>query len=463
MSGTPLRRAGRSRRARIAAVALLALTAAAPGPASTDEGHTLARRLMGESRRDRRQAARQVVARGAIGLAPSLVDALFFTPRERREELFTALEGLTGARPGRRYADWVEWVGSRQDVVPLPGYAAWKAELFARIDPRYRRVLAPEAPARIRREEIVSGGVPLGGIPALVDPPAVAAAAAAYLAEDELVFGAAVGGAARAYPRRIVSWHEMVEDTLGGEPVVLSYCTLCGSAVLFSRRAADGAVHRFTTSGLLYRSNKLMVDAATLTLWSNLGGEPVLGPLAAAPAPLVMLPLTLTTWGEWRREHPETTVLSLATGFGARFDYRPGAADRARAGVEFPVWLRDDRLAAKEEVYALRLDGAARAYPLAALRGRTPLHDRLGGRRLVLLADPAGGVRAYDAADRTFRLGAAPGELLDDRGESWRLTERALVGPADGGELRRLPGVVTFWFGWYAFHPDTDVWRPAER
>src|SRR5206468_9837405 len=127
-----------------------------------------------------------------------------------------------------------------------------------------------------------SGVFGVEGIPALERPPAVPAPAAAYLEDGERVFGASVGGARRAYPLRILGWHEMANDVLGGEPVTLSYCTLCGSALLVSGRTAAGDL-TFGTSGLLYRSNKLMLDRKTGTLWGNLTGEAVLGPLAAPP------------------------------------------------------------------------------------------------------------------------------------------------------------------------------------
>src|SRR6185369_7988742 len=134
------------------------------------------------------------------------------------------------------------------------------------------------------------------------------------LSGSERVFGVSVKGEARAYPLRILDWHEMVNDVVGGEPVTLSYCTLCGSGVLYATRGADGSARTFGTSGLLYRSNKLMVDRQTRTLWSNLTGEAVLGPLAAGPggpARLALLPVVVTTWQEWRARHPATTVLAL--------------------------------------------------------------------------------------------------------------------------------------------------------
>jgi hypothetical protein len=437
---------------------LNALAQVAVGSEEATDPHHLVRRLMAESRSVRREAAAEARERRDPSLLPAMVDALFFTPRAHRGELFEVLEELAAARPGRRYLDWVEHLTAHPELRPAAGYAEWKAELLARIDPRYRHVFYPGAPAHIRLEEVVPGGVPLGGIPALVNPPHQPAREARYLSDRERVFGVALDGEARAYPLRILSWHELANDVVGGEPVALSYCTLCGSGILYSSRTPAGGAYLFGTSGLLYRSNKLMFDEQTLSLWSNLTGEAVVGRSAAARARLEMLPMTLTTWGEWRRQNPHTTVLALETGHRG-FDYRPGAADRARRGVEFPLGPRDPRLEPREEVFALRLAGEARAYPVAAVAQAGVVEDELGGIALVLLTDGGGGVRAYRRGERRFGPGGTWQQLVDERGRAWRVEEDGLRAIEDGESLARVPGHVAFWMGWFAFYPDTGVWQ----
>lgn len=401
-------------------------------------------------------------------LVPGLVDALFFLPKARRAEAVAALESATGER-GERYHDWVEVVSRRTDLKPAPGYAAWKGELFARIDPRYREIFREGSPARLRLEEIVWGGVPLEGIPALDRPAAVSAGAAGrWMKDEEQVFGVSLNGEARAYPLRILGWHEMANDVVGGRPVTLSYCTLCGSGVLY-----DAGRFTFGTSGLLYRSNKLMIDRQTGTLWSNLAGEPVLGPLAKDPEPLRVLPLTLTIWKDWRTRHPGTTVLDLDRGRAARwgYDYTPGAADRKREGVSFPAGPAGSRnprgLDGRAEVFAVRLGRFAKAYEMDALLRERVVNDRLGEHGLVVAADPeSGAARAYRSGGRTFAPGARPGELVDDTGMRWIAGDEALApaGPEAAGavpvdELERIPGHQAFWFGWYAFFPDSELYR----
>ena len=259
----------------------------------------------------------------------------------------------------------------------------------------------------------------------------------------------------------------MLNDVVGDEPVTLTYCTLCGSAILYSTRTPAGGARSFGTSGLLYRSNKLMYDRESYSLWSNLTGEPVVGRLAASPIRLQVLPMTLTTWREWRSRHPGTRVLDLKAikrDYGRRFgfDYRAGAADRARSGVAFPVWLKNHRLKRDDEVYALRWKGATKAYPLDLVLQSVVVNDGLGGDPLVLVADRASGaVRAYLRSSHTFSPGGQAGALRDEQGRLWWVKEHELRlegGEGEDATLERLPGHVAFWFGWYAFYPDTEVY-----
>jgi len=433
---------------------------AAEGGAGADYGTV--EELQSEKRKERKKAQRALIEAGDRSLVPGLVDSLFFIPRERRVEALEVLESLTGADLGVRYFDWVEWVGAHPEIEPFHGYAQFKAELLSRIDPRYTEILYEGAPARVRLTEVVWGGVRVDEIPTLINPDTISAGEEQYLGDGELVFGAAVNGEYRAYPLRIMDWHELLNDEIGGEPVALSYCTLCRSGVMFRARAPDGGHMIFGTSGLLYRSNKLMFDRETESLWSNLTGEPVIGRLAEDPFQLEVLPLTLTTWGEWRWRHPTTTVLDLEPlAFYYPFDYQPGAADEARSGVSFPVWKKDNRLERNEEVYVLRVDGHAKAFVAQAALAAGVVNDAVGSLPVVLVADSrSGSIRVYERGERSFRWNEED-RLVDDRERVWSLTEEALALTNEAGEveqLKRIPGHVAFWFGWYGFFPNTEVW-----
>ena len=233
---------------------------------------------------------------------------------------------------------------------------------------------------------------------------------------------------------------------------------------MYSARRRDGSSERFGSSGLLYRANKLMFDRGTFTLWHNLTGEAVLGPLAAAGARLATLPVTVTSWGAWRRAHPGTTAVVLPAGYGARwgFDYLPGAADRHRAGVRFPVWQHSARLPARAEILGVRVNGAAKAYPLDRAVAAGVINDRVGREAVVVIAEPASGaLRVYRRGEHRFRR-EPDGLLRDASGNAWQEGEAALVPPAGSAEtpLERLPSHHALWFGWFGFFPETAVWEP---
>ena len=156
--------------------------------------------------------------------------------------------------------------------------------------------------SEIRLDEIDWGGVVVNGIPPLEYPQTLPAAAADYLDDDHVVFGIAVNGAARAYPKRILAWHEMALDRLGGLELTIVYCTLCGTVIPYES-VVDGQHIRIGTSGFLYRSNKLMFDHDTRSLWNTFEGVPVVGPLVGSGLRLRHRAVVTTTWGEWAA-HP---------------------------------------------------------------------------------------------------------------------------------------------------------------
>jgi hypothetical protein len=396
---------------------LLALSPLAAAELEPQEGYTLIRLLMSEKKKERREAAEELIAAGDVSLVPAIVDAFFYTPRLLRPDMSKVLEALTGEEHGSYYG-WVEYVG-RSEIEPKERYIEWKALLLQQKDAQYAKIFYPGAPARIRLEEIISGGVPLDGIPSLDNP-----------------------------------------------PVTLSYCTLCGSGILYSGRTQSGA-RTFGTSGLLYRSNKLMYDRQSYTLWSNITGEAVVGRLATGESRLETLPVTVTTWGEWLARHPDTEVLDLKAvqrslaHLPYRFSYLPGAADRARRGVEFPVWQKSDLLPRDSEIFALQINGAAKAYPLDVLERERVVNDELGGEELVLVVHPdSGAVRAYARGGRSYRRGDSPDELIDEHGNRWSVTELALESGDGHDSLPRLAqGHIAYWFGWVGFYPQTAVYR----
>src|SRR5205085_2332042 len=194
-------------------------------------------------------------------------------------------------------------------------YATWKGHLLSIIDRRFVDLVGDQLGNRIRPDELLWGGVGVNGLPPLDHPATVHRAEQRYLADDDVVFGVLLDQEPRAYPERILSWHELVSDRVDGHDLLISYCTPCGSAAAYSATASDGRAYTLGTSGLVYHSRRLLFDEETHSLWDPVGGAAVAGPLSVSGVHLVPLPMLRTTWGEWRARHPDARVLSLDTGY----------------------------------------------------------------------------------------------------------------------------------------------------
>lgn len=272
-------------------------------------------------------------------------------------------------------------------------------------------------------EAIVSGGPPRDGIPA-IDRPRFVQARNARLASGDRVLGVVHRSVARAYPVRILNWHEIVNDRIGTDPIAVTYCPLCGSGVVFLS-VANGRELVFGVSGLLYESDMLLYDRQTESLWSQLKYRAVSGPMLDER--LTRLPADHTTWQDWQARHPRTEVLSFETGFERDYGRDPyDGYDRDPATL-FPVSRTDARLAPKTWVLGIERGGQHKAYPLEALgAGSGVLEDTVGGERVTVRFDPR---------HRTARV-------TDARG-------------------RAVPTVIAFWFAWAAFNPQTALYTPS--
>ena len=304
-------------------------------------------------------------------------------------------------------------------------------------------------------------------IPSLVNPTMVPAEEARYLESSDRVFGVSINGDSRAYPLRILNWHEMANDVVGGVPVALAYCTLCGSGILYETEAED-QTYVFRSSGLLYYSNKLMYDLTTGGLWNQFTGVPVTGQLANSDLKLKIRPVTLTTWGDWLAAHPDTLALDIETGY--RRDYssegEPGAAYVEYFGspdLWFPVGVYDNQLQVKDVVYGIEFGGEAKAYPVDTVGLETLVNDEVGGTAIVLLGNQGTkAVEVFERGENTF-VGLITEEgattLTDEDGVEWRVGASSLEAlDGSGEELARVSGRTSFWFAWRAFFPDTGVY-----
>lgn len=278
------------------------------------------------------------------------------------------------------------------------------------------------APASVPADEILPGGPPRDGIPALDHPETLPAAEAGWR-DGEIVLGLEAGGEARAYPVAVLNWHELVNDTLGGEPVLVSFCPLCGTGLAFHRRVG-GAVRRFGVSGLLYRSDLLMYDRESESLWSQISAKAVTGPLVGQR--LRLLRSRMVEWGEWKKRHPGTTVLSPRTGHTRDYGRSPYGAYPVSDDLYFPVPV-DPRYHPKMPTIGLRVvGGSTRAYPASELVAAGGVAEERFESHSVRVA--------YDAERQVFDVTAPP-------------------------EVEVVEG---FWFAWAAFHPETTVFSGGE-
>ncbi len=269
--------------------------------------------------------------------------------------------------------------------------------------------------------EILSGGPPRDGIPSIDRPRfAVATEADRFLRDKDRILGISRNGVAKAYPIAILNYHEIVNDSFGDEPIVVTYCPLCGTGMAFVAAIA-GERRIFGVSGLLYNSDVLLYDRNSETLWSQLMLKAVAGPLKGTS--LEMVTVSHTTWADWRSRHPKTEVLSEDTGFRRNYGDDPYPGYESSRRVIFPVSNKDGRYHPKERVIGLLVNGRAKAYPFVEL-------DRAGGRVEDVFAERSLTVE-FDAQHQTARV-------LDPSGQE-------------------VPTVIAFWFAWHTFHPNGEV------
>ena len=258
-------------------------------------------------------------------------------------------------------------------------------------------------------------------IPAIDKPKFVAAADADHVDDNDVILAIERNGDARAYPTRILDRHEIVNDTIGGTPIAITYCPLCGSGVGVLR-TVNGEVTEFGVSGVLYNSDLVLYDRNTETLWDQIEAKGIVGPLTGEQ--LEMVGVTMTRWGKWRKAHPDTKILSADTGFDIDYSMDPYARYRGEDRIMFPVSTTDDRIHPKTVVYGFEFDDVVVAYTHDLLEQEHNYQHELNGRALQVSLNDDGSVTLTD-------------------GETGR---------------QRAP-VRLFWFAWYSFHPDTELFR----
>lgn len=278
--------------------------------------------------------------------------------------------------------------------------------------------------ALIPPAQIFSGGPDKDGIPAIDNPKFVIVRDVDFLNDDDRVLGITIDGVSKAYPIKILNWHEVVNDSIGDISFTVTYCPLCGTGVVFANKV-NGRTLSFGVSGLLYNSDVLLYDRETESLWSQLLGKAVTGDYKDTV--LTMLPVLHTTWADWKRYHPTSQVLSEKTGYQRAYNYDPYAGYETSKKLYFPVFNKAPaNYHPKERVLGLVVDGKYKAYPFIELNknNKNIFEDIVNGKTVFI----------------HWNKKQQSGYLLD-------------------GEGKMLAVVQSYWFAWYAFHPKTDIFK----
>ena len=272
--------------------------------------------------------------------------------------------------------------------------------------------------------EITGGGPPKDGIPSIDSPKFISAQdASKQLSDKEPGIALDINGTARFYPFQILVWHEIVNDIIDGQRVLVTYCPLCLSGIVFDPSVNDERVE-FGTSGKLWNSNLVMYDRKTDSLWSQILGEAIVGEMTGAQ--LKVLPSDMTRFGEFKKQHPKGSVLSRDTGATRFYGQDPYGDYYTTPGTYFPVGKKDDRLGDKDFILGIVINGKAKAYWPEAIKKLGKVEDRFENKTIVAQYE-----KDIDAV---------------------RLFEKK----ADG-TVERINPFGAFWFSWVAAHPDTEL------
>ena len=316
------------------------------------------------------------------------------------------------------------------------------------------------------------------GIPSIDRPKFLTTAEADFLADQEPVIAFERDGDARAYPIQILIWHEIVNDVVGGHPVIVTFCPLCNSAITFDR-VVDGHTLDFGVSGFLRNSDLVMFDRTTESWWQQVTGEAIVGDFTGTQ--LELLPSTIVSWADFKAAFPDGRVLSRQTGFSRPYGLNPYQGyDNINSSPFLFDGDADGRLAAVERVVAVELEGETVAYPFSRLETQSVVADRVGSTEIVVFfkagttsaLDRSSIAGSRDVGSAAVFLPTIDGQKLSFRadgdafvdnetGSRWDILGRAVAGPLKGSSLEPVVSGSHFWFAWAAFKPETRVWQPA--
>jgi hypothetical protein len=326
--------------------------------------------------------------------------------------------------------------------------------------------------------EIMSGGPPKDGIRAIDTPELVGVGAAdGWLKPREPVILFVHGADARAYPLQILIWHEIVNDTVGGLPVAITFCPLCNTAIAFDRRVKE-RTFSFGTTGKLRFSDLVMYDRQTESWWQQGTGQAIVGALTGTQ--LILLPAQTISWGTFREAFPGATVLSRHTGYNRPYGENPYVGyDDVNSSPFLYRGPKDPRLRPVERVVTVSRGGEDVAYPFSVLEKLRVANDTVGGHKIVILFEKGvtsaldqrsipdsrdigtAGVFERTVGGKVLTFSATASRITDAQtGSVWTILGTAITGPMAGTHLVPVVHGQHFWFAWAVFRPKTRIYAP---
>jgi len=307
-------------------------------------------------------------------------------------------------------------------------------------------------------DKIKGGGPPKDGIPSIDNPIFANVPDSQFMSDSDTVIGLEINGETKAYPIFILVWHEIINDKVGGIPVAVTYCPLCYTNQVFER-LIDGQEVEFGTSGKLYNSNLLMYDRLTESYWSQALGIAVKGELTGYE--LNLIPFDVITWGDWKKLHPDTVVLTTDTGYIRSYATDPYGNYYTEPRIMFPVEHTDDRMHPKEIIIGFNQDHIYKAYKQNDIELNIIINDSIGETPVMLISLYSENSRAFERTinELVLNFEYVDGKILDLQTNSeWNYDGLSISGEYRGVQLKRMPIEPGFWFEWFAFHPQTLVY-----
>ena len=310
-------------------------------------------------------------------------------------------------------------------------------------------------------DKIKGGGPPKDGIPSIDNPKFVPVSESQFVPDTTFVIGLDINGEKRAYPLFIMVWHEIVNDSVGGVPVAVTYCPLCFTNQVFER-VIDGKEVEFGTSGKLYNSNLVMYDRLTDSYWSQALGVAITGELTGYE--LKRIPFDVISWADWKTLHPDTLVLTTETGHIRSYGVDPYGDYYTDPRILFPVDHKDDRMHPKEIILGFYEEEVYKAYKQEDVESAIVINDKINTQPMMLVSLFSGDSRAFDRTvdGKVLTFDFVDDVIIDLESKSeWNYDGVAISGSMEGIQLVRLPFNPGFWFEWIAFHPDTEVYESS--